>query len=172
MGCHEIPVAATLFDQSAQIFAQLESKPPAAGSKKCSKQSQNSLRSLKKDCSETPIRGFEKGLAGGGFGNKHTPKKSPKKFSRNVSPSPKGGIGKRVQKRGLNLWHMTDFLVPTPSVRQPLFETSETPKDCFASDFLEDSSGIPDPEGGGSFKKEVRRRFSLCPSAPRVAAVK
>ena len=35
------------------------------------------------------------------------------------------GIGKRVEKRGLNLWHGKDFFAPTPSVRQPLFETSD-----------------------------------------------
>ena len=53
------------------------------------------------------------------------PPKEPKKFSRNVSPYSEGGIGKRVQKRGLNLWSLKGFLAPTPSVRQPLFETSE-----------------------------------------------
>ena len=31
-----------------------------------------------------------------------------------------------MQKRVLDLWHRKDFLAPTPSVRQPLFETSET----------------------------------------------
>ena len=46
-------------------------------------------------------------------------------FSRNVSPFSQGGMGKRVQKRGLNLWHEKDFLAPTPFVRQPLFETSD-----------------------------------------------
>ena len=40
-------------------------------------------------------------------------------------PSPKGGKEKRMQRRCLNLWHRKDFLAPTPSVRQPLFETSE-----------------------------------------------
>ena len=30
-----------------------------------------------------------------------------------------------MQKRGLNLWHRKDLLAPTPSVRQPVFETSE-----------------------------------------------
>ena len=37
------------------------------------------------------------------------------------------GDRKKVQKRGLNLWHRSwkDLLAPTPSVRQPLFETSE-----------------------------------------------
>ena len=30
-----------------------------------------------------------------------------------------------VQKRGLNLCFLKDFLAPTPSVRQPLFETSD-----------------------------------------------
>ena len=30
-----------------------------------------------------------------------------------------------MQKSGLNLWHRKDFFAPTPSVRQPLFETSD-----------------------------------------------
>ena len=30
-----------------------------------------------------------------------------------------------MPKRGLNLWHRKHFFVPTPSVRQTLFETSE-----------------------------------------------
>ena len=30
-----------------------------------------------------------------------------------------------MPKRCLNLWHRKDFLAPTPSVHQPLFETSE-----------------------------------------------
>ena len=37
----------------------------------------------------------------------------------------KGGIGKRMQKRGRNLCYGRDFLAPTPSVRQPLIETSD-----------------------------------------------
>ena len=75
---------------------------------------------------ESPIiGGFEKGLAGGGW-RQTNPQKEPKKFSRYLSPlSYGGGIGKRVQKRGLNLWPLKGFLAPTPSVRQPLFETSD-----------------------------------------------
>ena len=70
------------------------------------------------------IRGFEKGLAGGGW-RQTNPQKEPKKFSRNVSPFSSECIGKRVQKRGLNLWSLKGFFAPTPSVRQPLFETSD-----------------------------------------------
>ena len=40
--------------------------------------------------------------------------------------SHKGSIGKGCRKKGLNLWYGRDFLAPTPSVRQPLFETSES----------------------------------------------
>ena len=35
------------------------------------------------------------------------------------------GHRKRGQKKGLNLWYGRDFLAPTPSVRKPLFETSD-----------------------------------------------
>ena len=69
--------------------------------------------------SEVSKRGWREGV-----GDKQTPKKSPKSSSE-MCPLLLRGIGKRVQKRGLNLWHMKDFLVPTPSVRQPLFETSD-----------------------------------------------
>ena len=37
----------------------------------------------------------------------------------------KRGIGKRGQNKGLNVWCGGDFLAPTPSVRQPHFETSD-----------------------------------------------
>ena len=33
--------------------------------------------------------------------------------------SPKGGIGKRVQKRGLNLWGLKGFFAPTPLSANP-----------------------------------------------------
>ena len=70
------------------------------------------------------IRGFEKGLAGGGW-RLTNPQKQPKKFSRNVFLFSLGGTGKRVQKRGVNFWQRMDVLAPTPSVRQPCFETSD-----------------------------------------------
>ena len=35
------------------------------------------------------------------------------------------GHRKVGQKEGLHLWYGRDFLAPTPSVRQPLFETSD-----------------------------------------------
>ena len=44
---------------------------------------------------------------------------------------------KRGQKKGVNLWWGRDFLVPIPSVRQPLFETSDyTHKIIFFSNYL------------------------------------
>ena len=80
------------------------------------------------------VRGFEKGLAGGGW-QQTNPQKGPKKFSRNVSPFSYGGIGKKVHtKRPESL----DFLAPTPSVRQPLFETSLSVDPRFAA-------GLPFP---------------------------
>ena len=51
------------------------------------------------------LGGFEKGLAGGGW-RQTNPQKEAQKFSRNVSPFSWGGIGKRVPKRGLNLWQL------------------------------------------------------------------
>ena len=68
---------------------------------------------------------FRKGVGGRGLATNKPPKKSQRNPPEMCPPSPKGGIGKRVQKRGQNLGHMKDFLAPTPSVRQPLFETSE-----------------------------------------------
>ena len=47
--------------------------------------------------------------------------KKPLKFPQELCPlSPKGCVGKRVQKRGLNPWHKKDLLAPTSLVRQPL----------------------------------------------------
>ena len=47
-------------------------------------------------------------------------------YSQNYVPLlQRGWHRKRAQKRGLNLWHRRDLLAPTPSVRQPLFETSD-----------------------------------------------
>ena len=53
------------------------------------------------------------------------PKLQQKMTPRIVFSYSEGGIGKRGQKKGLNLWCGRDFLAPTPSVRQPLFETSD-----------------------------------------------
>ena len=61
------------------------------------------------------FRNFEKGLAGGGW-RPAGPKKQPK-----CVPFLIRGLGK-----GWNLWHRKDLLAPTPSVRQPLFETSDS----------------------------------------------
>ena len=72
-------------------------------------------RALQGHVSEVPKRGWREGV-----GDKQTPQKEAKMFSRNVSP-----LLLRVKKRGLNLWPFKDLLAPTPSVRQALFETSE-----------------------------------------------
>ena len=48
-----------------------------------------------------------------------------KKGLQHCVPFWQGGIGKGYRKKKrLNLWHGKDLLAPTPSVRQPLFETS------------------------------------------------
>ena len=70
--------------------------------------------------SEVSKRGWREGV-----GDERAPKYSENCSPDLCSPSPKGGIGKRAQKRGLNLWHRKDLLAPTPSARQPLFETSD-----------------------------------------------
>ena len=70
--------------------------------------------------SEDSKRGWREGV-GDEQGSKHSENLSPEL----CSPSPKIGIGRRAQKRDLNLWHRKDLLAPTPSARQPLFETSD-----------------------------------------------
>ena len=50
------------------------------------------------------------------------PKKSQKVLQKCV-PLLLRGHRKNGTERGLNLWSLKDFLAPTPSVRQPLFET-------------------------------------------------
>ena len=60
-------------------------------------------------CSEVSKRGWREG-----FGDKQNPQNRQEKFARNVSPFSYGGIGTRVQKRGLNLWHRKDFFATTP----------------------------------------------------------
>ena len=62
------------------------------------------------------FRGFEirKGVGGRWLatnGGQNTARIDPLVF---CSPSPKGGIGKRAQKRGLNLWHGKDLLIANP----------------------------------------------------------
>ena len=70
-----------------------------------------------------PIQRFRKGVGGRGW--RPTAPKIQQKFSpRIVFSYTKGGMGERVQKKGQNLGYGRDFLAPTPSVRQPLFETS------------------------------------------------
>ena len=73
------------------------------------------------------FRGFGKGLAGGGL-RLTGPQIQQKLIPRVAFPFSEHGHRKRRQKRGLNLWHGKDFLAPTPSARQPLFETSEFPR--------------------------------------------
>ena len=53
------------------------------------------------------VRGFEKGLAGGGW-QLTNPQQEPRNSPEVSPPSPKG----------LNLWHWKDFFATTPSVRQ------------------------------------------------------
>ena len=55
----------------------------------------------------------------------------PTKMQQKLSPRivlaySHGCIGKRVQKKGPNPRYGRDFLLPTPSLRQPLFETSDS----------------------------------------------
>ena len=70
------------------------------------------------------IQRFRKGVGGRGLATKsaqNTTKMPPRiVFSHFIR-----GHRKTGQKKGLNLWCGRDFLAPTPSVRQPLFETSE-----------------------------------------------
>ena len=70
------------------------------------------------------FRGFEKGLAGGGW--RQTNLKTVQKVLQKCVPLLLRGHRKRVQKKGLNLWlHRKDFFATTPSDCQPLFETSD-----------------------------------------------
>ena len=68
-----------------------------------------------------------KGVGGRGLTTNKPPKRAKKVLQKCV-PLLLRGHRKKVQKRGLNLWPLKDFLAPTPSVRQPLFETSESGK--------------------------------------------
>ena len=57
------------------------------------------------------VRGFDKELVGGGW------RPTARKIQQNsppemCSPTHRGGIGKRVQKKGPNLWYGKDFLAP------------------------------------------------------------
>ena len=67
---------------------------------------------------------FRKGVGGRGLATSKPPERAPKNLQKCVPLLPRGDREK-VQKRGLNLWPFKAFLAPTPSVRQPLFETSE-----------------------------------------------
>ena len=54
--------------------------------------------------------------------------KTPKiaqKFSSNVSPLLLRGHRKKSTEKRPHLWRRNDFFATTPSVRQPLFETSD-----------------------------------------------
>ena len=91
-----------------------------------------------------------------------------------------GGIGKKgAEKRALNVWFGRDFLASTPSVRQPLFETSDyrrslgpevsprvyggCPREC-PTGCLQEPSGPQVPE----CPKKVSPRVSPeCPLLPR-----
>ena len=67
---------------------------------------------------------FRKGVGGRGLATNKPRKTAQNILQKCVPLLLRGDIGERVQKRGLNLWHKKDFFAPTPSVRQPLFETS------------------------------------------------
>ena len=70
--------------------------------------------------SEVSKRGWQEGV-----GDKQPPKRA-KNILQKCVPLLLRGHRKKVQKRGLNIWLFKDFLAPTPSVRQPLFETSDS----------------------------------------------
>ena len=66
------------------------------------------------------VRGFGKGLAGGGW-RLPGAKLQPNSLSAQLCPpSPKGGIGKRVQKTGLNLWQRKASSRQPPLSANPL----------------------------------------------------
>ena len=85
-----------------------------------------------------------------GVGGRGLATSSAQKYSKNIDR-----IGKKVQKRGLNLWHRKDFLVPTPSVRQPLFETSDQnpPQESISGRFFQGGrSSVRLQCGGGTVR--------------------
>ena len=59
---------------------------------------------------------LRKGVGGRGFGDQQHPRYSKTCPPELCSPNHKGA------RKGLNLWYRRDFLVPTPSVCQHLFE--------------------------------------------------
>ena len=58
-----------------------------------------------------------------------------------------------MQKGGLNPWHTKDLPVPTPSVRQPLFETSE-----FMYWFRARGNSL----NGSGFNKVLQKQIWVC----------
>ena len=70
------------------------------------------------------VRGFEKGLAGGGLAT-NRPQNTAQKVLQKYVPLLLRGHRKKGTEKRLNLWHSKDFFATTPSCRQPLFETSE-----------------------------------------------
>ena len=67
---------------------------------------------------------FRKGVGGRGLATNNA-QNTAKTVSQNSVLLLIRGHRKKRQEKGLNLWCGRDFLVPTPSVCQPLFETSE-----------------------------------------------
>ena len=72
-------------------------------------------------CGFPIVRGFEKGVGGRGLATRSA-QNTAKMPPRIVSSYFIRGHRKTGQKKGLNLGCGRDFLEPTPSVRQPLFE--------------------------------------------------
>ena len=74
---------------------------------------------LHPEFSEVSKRGWREGV-----GDKQEPQKTREILQKCV-PLLLRRHRKKSTERGLNVWHMKDCLAPTPSVPQPLFETSE-----------------------------------------------
>ena len=68
---------------------------------------------------------FRKGVGGMGLATNKPPKRAQKVLQKCV-PIFLRGHRKKGTERGLNLWSLKGFFAPTPSVRQPLFETSDS----------------------------------------------
>ena len=75
---------------------------------------------------ESHCQRFRKGVGGRGLATNNAQNTAKNVPPRIVFSYSSGGIGKRGQKKGLNLWCWRAFLAPTASVRQPLFETSKS----------------------------------------------
>ena len=104
------------------------------------------------------IRRFRKGVGGRGLATNKPPKRAQKVLQKSVPILLRGHRKKRVQKRGQNFWPLKGFFAPTPSVRQPLFETSETWSEIKLS-------GVGRPRGvvGVGVAREKENHSTLAP---------